>query len=181
MLSSQIDENLELRFTSEKYAEELSLIVKEDFDYLQEWLPWATEDYSIQTAREFVKRNLEGFAKNEFPSFFIFLNNELVGGIGFNNVDNFNKNVEIGYWLRNTFQGKGIVTKCCQKLIAFGFNEMNFNRIVIRCATENLKSQGIPKRLGFTKEGIARECASLNDKFVDLIVYSMLKKEWENI
>ncbi len=179
MLTCQIEENLELRFTSARYAGELTSIVLENLEYLQEWLPWATEDYSVETAKEFVKTNLKGFAKNEFPSYFIFYEGKLVGGIGFNNVNKSDRNAEIGYWLREDSQGNGIITRCCRKLIEFAFNEMNLNRIVIRCATENIKSRNIPEKLGFVKEGILRETAVLNGEFIDLIVYSILKKEWK--
>lgn len=181
MLSYQVEENLEMRLVSKSYAEELTSVVKENLDYLHEWLPWATEDYSVETAKDFVKMNLEGFAKNEFPSNFIFYNDKLVGGIGFNNVDKSNQNAEIGYWLKKDSQGNGIITKCCQVIIKFGFYEMNLNRIVIRCATGNTKSQAIPEKLCFKKEGIEREAENLHGKFIDLIVYSMLKKEWKDI
>lgn len=179
MLNCQIEENLELRFVSERHAEELNSVVAENLEHLQEWLPWANADYSVEKAKEFVQANLKGFAKNEFPSYFIFEDKKIVGGIGFNNVFTIDRNAEIGYWLAENAQGRGIITKCCRKLIDFAFYEMNFNRIVIRCATGNLKSQAIPEKLGFTKEGILRETALLNNKFIDLIVYSMLKKEWK--
>jgi ribosomal-protein-serine acetyltransferase len=179
MFSKIVDENLELRFVSEKYAEELCSVVAQNLEHLQKWLPWATEDYSVDTAKSFIKMNLEGFAKNEFPSHFIFYDNKLTGGIGFNNVKKSDQNAEIGYWLSKESQGNGIVTKCCREVIDLGFNDLNLKRIVIKCATENIKSQAIPGRLGFVKEGIARQSAKLNGEFIDFIVYSMLKEEWD--
>lgn len=178
MFSKVVNENLELRLVSEKYAEELCSVVAENLEHLEEWLPWATKDYSVDTAKDFIQTNLNGFAKNEFPSFFIFYENKLVGGIGYNNVNKSDQNAEIGYWLKKKLQRNGIVTKCCRNVIDSGFNELNLNRIIIKCATENLKSQAIPERLGFTKEGVARQAAKLNNEFIDLIVYSMLKEEW---
>lgn len=178
MFSKIIDENLELRFVSERYAEELCSVVTRNTEHIQKWLSWATDDYSVDTAKSFIKENLNGFAKNEFPSYFIFYEKKLVGGIGFSNVHKSDQNAEIGYWLGEESQGKGIVSKCCREIINYGFNELNLNRIVIRCATENIKSRAIPERLGFTKEGIARQSAKLNGNFIDLIIYSMLKKEW---
>ncbi len=178
MFSKIVDENLELRLVSEKYAEELCSVVAENLEHLQKWLPWATDDYSIETAKDFIQTNLNGFAENEFPSFFIFYENKLVGGIGFNNVNKSDQNAEVGYWLNEDSQGIGIVSKCCREVINLGFNELNLNRIVIRCATGNIKSQAIPERLGFQKEGVSRQSATLHGEFINLIVYSMLKEEW---
>lgn len=179
MLSYQVEENLEMRLVSERYAGELNSVVRDNLAYLHEWLPWPNEDYSVQTARDFIKFRLELFANNEAMAFLIFQNEKIVGGIGFDNPNPLNRSIEIGYWLKADAQGNGIITKCCRDLINYCLNELKINRIVIRCATENIRSQAIPERLGFTKEGILREAEWLHDKFVDLIVYSILKEEWE--
>ena len=179
MLSHKIEENLELRLVSERYAEDVLSIVKENFEHIHEWMPWATKDYSINSAKDFIKMNRQRYADNEITDFFIFEDKKLVGVIGFNSPDFANKSIEIGYWLGKKSTGKGIITKCCQALIDYVFNELQLNRIVIRCATGNKKSQAVPERLGFTKEGTARQAELLHDSFVDLIVYSILKEEWE--
>ncbi len=179
MLSHQVEENLELRLVSERYAEELLAVVKDNFEHLNEWMPWAKKDYSIDSAKQFINMNRKRFAENELTDFFIFESNKFVGVVGFNSPDFLNRSIEIGYWLDKNNTGKGIITKCCKVVIDFAFEELNFNRIAIRCATENFKSQAIPERLGFTKEGVSKEAEWLHEKFVDLIVYSMLKKEWK--
>lgn len=181
MFPYKIEENLELRHVSERYAEDVFLVVKENLEHISEWMPWATKDYSIDSAKEFIKMNRNRYAENEITDFYIFFENKLVGIIGFNSPDFRNKSIEIGYWLAKNYNGKGIMTKCCKVLIDFAFDDLKLNRIGICCATENFKSQAIPERLGFTKEGTARQAEWLHEKFVDLIVYSMLKEEWKDI
>jgi ribosomal-protein-serine acetyltransferase len=63
-------------------------------------------------------------------------------------------------------------------MIDEGFTRLHLNRIEIRAALENFKSQAIPERLGFKKEGLIRQGEFVNDHFVDLYVYSLLKEEW---
>ena len=53
--------------------------------------------------------------------------------------------------------------------------------MAIKCAAENLISQGIPIRLNFTKEGVLRKEGFLNGKYVDHVVFAMLKEEWDKI
>jgi ribosomal-protein-serine acetyltransferase len=63
-------------------------------------------------------------------------------------------------------------------LLDIGFEEWHVNRIAIRAGVENLRSRGIPERLGFTREGIERGGCRGTGGFYDLVVYSMLRDEW---
>lgn len=102
---------------------------------------------------------------------------EVVGGTGFHNIDRVSKSAETGYWLANDLTGKGIITKSVKGLVNYAFDELKLNRIVIKCATENIKSCAIPERLGFTKVGIEREVGWLHTRFVDHVIYSILASE----
>ncbi len=56
--------------------------------------------------------------------------------------------------------------------------DARLNRVEIRCAVGNQKSQAIPKRLGFVQEGVLRDAEWLYDHFVDHLVYAMLARDW---
>ncbi|HSK73654.1 MAG TPA: hypothetical protein VK892_18295, partial [Pyrinomonadaceae bacterium] len=64
MFSFQIDENLKLVLLQERHAGELTKVVRENLEQLKLWMPWATDDYSADSAREFIKSNLLEFAGN---------------------------------------------------------------------------------------------------------------------
>jgi ribosomal-protein-serine acetyltransferase len=55
---------------------------------------------------------------------------------------------------------------------------MKLNRIQINCSVENVRSRGVPERLGFRLEGIQRQAEFINGKFGDWAIYSMLKEDW---
>jgi len=181
MLSCKVDENLEMRLVAERYADELVSVILENFDHISCWMPWLTKEYSKNSALEFIRLSLKQYAEKESPNLLIFRDGEIVGIIGFNNLDLIHEATEIGYWLAEDAQGDGIITKCLRRLVEYGFEERNLQRIVILCAVGNSKSRAIPEKLGFTNEGTARKAEKLHDEFVDLVVYSMLKDEWENI
>lgn len=142
---------------------------------------WATEDYSIEDAETFIETSLKEFAETELPNLFIFENEELIGNVGCVRPNLPSKSVEIGYWLDKDQTGKGIMTRSCKILLDYLFKDLELNRVVLRCEPQNEKSAAIAERLGFIREGVAREVERKQDGFADLIVYSMLKKEWENI
>ena len=101
-----------------------------------------------------------------------------MGRIGIYRIDRANKIGEFGYWLSKDYQGKGIITKSCQALIQLAFSSLDLNRIELKCATNNQKSNQIAVKLNFTLEAILRDAEYLHEKFIDLNLYSLLKKEY---
>lgn len=179
MFSYQIDENLKLILSQEHHAEEITKVVRENLEQLKLWMPWARDDYSIDSAREFIKFNLSEFARNGSFAASIILEEKFVGGVGFHNLDLKNKSAHIGYWLAQEAQGKGIVTRCCRVLFDYLFHDLGLNRIQINCNIENTKSRAVPERLGFQLEGIHRQVEWLRGEFRDWAIYAMLAEEWE--
>jgi len=181
MFSYQIDENLKLVLPTERDAEEIYAVVRENLKELKLWMPWVSDDYSIETARDFIKKNLIEMAENNTFAVAVALNKKIVGTIGLHHFDSANKSVQIGYWLDKQVQGKGLATRCCRVLINYAFKDLGLNRIQINCNVENAKSCHIPERLGFKLEGIHRQVEWLNEEFRDWAVYAMLKEDWDKI
>ena len=104
-----------------------------------------------------------------------------MGRIGLHHLNNQNKIGEIGYWLADGLQGRGIITKCCTAIINHGFTQLGLNRIEIKCGTGNSKSRAVAEKLQFKSEGILRQAELLNGKYIDLYLYAMLKEDWKKI
>jgi RimJ/RimL family protein N-acetyltransferase len=79
-----------------------------------------------------------------------------VGGSGLHRIDWSVPNVEIGYWIRNRFEGRGFMTEAAALIAAFAFNSLTAQRVRIRCAAENERSAAVPRRLGFVHEATLR-------------------------
>lgn len=181
MFKLQIDQEISINLLIPMHAPILVEELKKNQNSLKEWLIWAE---NIPNEDEYKKTIipmwLQKFADNNGFEAGIYHNNHLVGMVGLHYIDWTNKTTEIGYWLSEAVQGKGLMTRTINGLLTYCFNELELNRVVIRAATENLKSRGIPERLGFKEEGILREAQKIRDRFVDLAVYSMIKSDWVN-
>ncbi|MDF1546906.1 MAG: GNAT family N-acetyltransferase [Bacteroidales bacterium] len=159
-------------------ASEIFQTIKNQRDYLGRWLPFVATTEEQKDTEAFISSVIETPEDKREHTFVIRYKNTFAGIIGFRGTDRANKKTELGYWLSEHFQGKGIVIQSVKKLIALSFNQLNMNRLVIRCATENYKSKKIPISLNFKFEGIERAGELLsNGKFTDLEVYSLLKRE----
>jgi len=174
-----VDENTTLAMVEPRDAHEIFALVEASRMYLREWLPWVDGTVSEEDTKAFIGRARQQYADDNGFQCCIRYKREVVGIIGFHRVDRFHKHTEIGYWLSEEHQGRGIMTKCCRALVDFAFREYGLHRVEIRVAVENHKSRAIPERLGFTYEGTLRESEWLNDHYVDGAVYSLLRDEWD--
>jgi len=170
---------LKLARASVSEAGEIFNLVESCRPYLRKWLPWVDSTGGAADTFYFINENKDKSLFNGREIYSIYNNEQLTGMIDLHNGDSYNKKAEIGYWLAEQFQGKGIITTACKILINKAFYEYSINRMVIRVAVGNIKSQAIPERLGFTHEGIERSGELIRGIFHDLSVYSMLKEEWK--
>jgi len=83
--------------------------------------------------------------------------------VGLKDTDLINNKTEIGYWLSESFQHKGIITRSCKGLMDYAFKILGMNRVQLKAATENFKSQRVAERLGLSLEGIERD-GELHDR-----------------
>lgn len=179
MFSLQVDKDLRLALPDHSRAEELTALVRANLDRLKPWMPWATDEYSIEDCKRFIERSLKAYAENGRFEACIVEGNQTIGTIGFHNFDIANRSAHIGYWISRESEGKGIITKCCRFLVDHLFNVLKLNRVQINCNVENTRSRAVPERLGFQLEGIHRQVEFLHDRFGDWAVYAMLKEEWK--
>lgn len=173
-----INDHLSLHTLDRTHSNSIFQLVIQDQAYLSPWLPWvglvrAPSFFDNYADASQLRRKHGG----EF-AFVIKENDAIVGRIGLYKIDTQNHIGEIGYWISSSSQGKGLITQATQRLLTFGFEELKLNRIELKCAIGNTKSQAVPERLGFTKEGIARQAEFLHGVYVDIVVYSKLKSEF---
>lgn len=178
MLSFRINDDIELCLLEERHTEMSFALVDRNRSHLRTWMPWVKPGYSLEDSRSYIKDNLKRLADNAGFDLSIFFQGQMAGQIGYNRLDWDNRTTELGYWLGESFQGRGLVTAACRKLIDYAFDELKMNRVEIRCAAANIRSRAIPERLGFQQDGILRQAEWLHDAFVDLVVYSTLAGEW---
>jgi ribosomal-protein-serine acetyltransferase len=173
-----VEDNLVLELTAQKHAPGLFNAVDSNRLHLSEFLPWVANMQSVADFNHYIQHCETLYELKTDISFVIISNHKIAGRIGIHHIHTQNKTGAIGYWITKEFEGRGIMDKCCRALIQYGFEQMNLHRIEIKAAVGNLRSQAIPQKLGFTKEGILRQAEFVNNGFLDIVLYSMLVHEW---
>ena len=178
MRSFKVNDEIDLRLYEEKDALALYRVVTTNYEHLRPFLHWVTPDYSLETAKEFIVQNHLLHAAKKSTAYGIFFRGGFAGSIGFVKLGWISRVAEIGYWIGREFAGRGIITKSCRVLIDHAFDELEMNRVEIRCAIENTKSRAIPERLGFVQEGVLRQAVWRHTRFYDVAVYGLLAEDW---
>ena len=138
-------------------------------EHLGRWLPFVAATHRVEQTQEVVAGMLNDTAN---PVFTIRSGDAFAGLIGFKSADAGKRSIEIGYWLREEQQGKGIMTAAVRALCDLAFGEMGMRRVEIRCGTGNLPSNRIPQRLGFRRSHVEVQGEQLSDgAWIDLDVY----------
>ena len=147
-------------------------------EYLKEWLPWLNHSKSEDDTKSFIKSTMQQFSDDLGFQVAILFNNKIVGITGFHPINKVNHYGSLGYWLSKDHQGCGLMTKANAKIIELGFKDLGLNKIIIPCAFDNKKSRAVAVRLGLKQDGVLRQHEWLYDRYVDIVIYSILKSEF---
>ncbi|MCX7570107.1 GNAT family protein [Tumebacillus sp. DT12] len=179
MLTHTLSPDAHLRLLEEADADELYALLDANRAHLRRWLPFLDSTTSPADSLGFIRSTRKQVSDNQGYSLAIVYKGRIVGCCGYHNINWINKKTSIGYWLAEDAQGKGLVTAAVRALLDNAFHNWGLNRVEIRAAVANEKSQAIPRRLGFTEEGIVKESEWLYDRYVDHIAFAMLAGDWK--
>ena len=87
---------------------------------------------------------------------------------------------EIGWFLDQGYQRRGIATEAARRSLEFIFNNLNAHKVIVITRDTNHKSQKLAERLGFQREGHLRESRIENGMRYGLLYYGMLRTEFSS-
>jgi [ribosomal protein S5]-alanine N-acetyltransferase len=106
---------------------------------------------SIEDALLFIDRIKGNVGRNESVYWVICLQkvSDLIGTIGYWNLNLSAKTAEIGYELLREFRGRGIMNEVLTEVIRFGFEEMKLKWITAVTTVQNSRSVKLLEKFGF--------------------------------
>lgn len=121
---------------------------------LQVFMPWATDNYSVDDGEMWARRAFSNFILRQQLHFLITdkATGDYFGGIGAHRIDWKVRLCEIGYWLRTDQWGHGYMTEAL-KAITEMFGTIGLRRIEVRCDERNARSAAVARRAGFHHDG----------------------------
>src|ERR1035441_1030265 len=140
MFSRRVAPGIEIRLFEINDAEPIFAVVERNRAYLREWLPWVDFTASPYDLRNFIVKVREQLSSGRGPQCGLWIDGAFAGSIGCHPIDWANRNCNIGYWIGERYRRKGIVTRCCQSLLDYLFDDLGLHRVTIQCGVLDRKS-----------------------------------------
>lgn len=177
MFRLPIEDELELRILELEHVDALHALVTANREHLARWMSWAVSP-SLEGLRSFVQGGLLQYARGDGFHCGIWWRGELIGTIGLHYLKRSIGATEIGYWLAQDVQRRGLMTRVVRGLLDALFGELGLRRVEIRCHPDNTRSRAIAEKLRFRCEGRLRGVGDWNGEPYDQVVYGLLRDEW---
>lgn len=103
---------------------------------------------------------------------------QLIGTCGIYEIDDYNRNADIGYWIMPEYWGTGLMQECLRRILDYGFHERQLHRIEAEVEQGNLASVRLLQKLDFRWEGCRQQVAWRENRFVDLNYYALLQPNY---
>lgn len=113
------------------------------------------EGYPMEVYRQFFAYKIERFQRfpdeNEWEGIIINKkDNTIIGDMGFKGGPNEEGIIDIGYSIVPNYQGKGYATEMGKAMVEWGLSQPNVKKIVATCNPDNLSSQRVLNKIGFS-------------------------------
>ena len=104
----------------------------------------------------------------------------LVGHVGLGNIARgVFQAAHLGYALRRSHEGRGLMTEALEAIIPYAFDRMRLHRLMANYMPTNRRSARVLKRFRFRKEGLARAYLLIAGRWRDHVQTSLVNPRWE--
>ena len=104
----------------------------------------------------------------------------IIGRLRIQNIDQQNKNCEVGLDIVTEYRGKGYGIASYQMLLSFLFNHFNMNMVYLKVADFNPNAKKLYEKVGFQKTGFFKDYFYRHGKYWDYIIMCITRNIFES-
>ncbi len=130
--------------------------------------------------KDYIERAMQMADKNERFTWAVLNRDDVFIGICLlKKIDHVNRSAELGYSMGRRYWRNGYTEMAARAVITYAIKELELNRIEIRVFCNNRESCSFVESLGGKLEGVLREATYNSGEFIDMNLYSILKKDYQ--
>ncbi len=153
----------------------------ESRSFLTPWEPlWQQDDLTRPAYRRRLKRYQREIREDLGYPFFLFRAGDdvLLGGLTLTNVRRgVSQCCSLGYWMGASHADRGYMTNAVQAILPFVFETLKLHRLEAACLPHNAASIKLLEKVGFKREGYARNYLCINGQWQDHLLYARIVED----
>lgn len=154
----------------------------ESRDFLAPWEPvWPQNDLTRSAFRLRVRRVTDDMRADAAYAFLVTRaqDGEILGGLTLSQVRRrVAMTATLGYWIGQPHARQGHMSRAVRLALDFSFNSLGLRRIEAACLPHNAASVALLEKVGFQREGYAREYLQIAGRWQDHLLYAMLAQDF---
>ncbi len=177
------DEDITLRTAEPMDGKLISDYFIANREHLREWEPVREEAFFTESGWTQKLIKLNELHKMGLGYYMIITESEtgqMLGTISFSNISRFPFYAcNVGYSLGKEVQGRGVMTRALRMAVNYMFSIQNLHRIMAGYMPRNKRSEAVLHRVGFVKEGFAKDYLLINGRWEDHNLTSLINENWK--
>ncbi len=176
---------LRVAHTRPGYEAEMVAFFERNRDHFARWDPPAPPDfYSTAFWERGIARSIDDFAADRSVRFDLFdaslPESRVIGRIGFSQIFRgpFQSCI-LGYQIDAAYEGKGLMHEALEEAIRYMFDVKALHRVQANHVPENRRSAALLTRLGFVREGLAKDYLFIADAWRDHVLNALVNQRFD--
>ena len=126
---------------------------------------------TVEEAAQLIEKTFESQKQSTAIMWAMTLKNDptMIGCICFVRIEAEHSRTEVGYLLHPEFHRQGLMSEALAQVIKFGFEELDFHKIMASTNSLNEASIGLLEKHEFTREAFYRQHFFWNGRFIDTV------------
>ncbi|PWU16591.1 MAG: hypothetical protein C5B49_10405 [Bdellovibrio sp.] len=179
-------ERLILRLPAVSDVSEIINYFRNNDAHLSPFDPKKPDDfYTEEYWRSRIPKHSEEFLEDRALRLYLFNkrdDREIIGSLEFSQISRGPfQACYLGYGLAEKNQGRGLMFEALSAAIGLAFNELNIHRVMANHLPDNGRSERLLQRLGFQREGVAKDYLRINGGWRDHVLNSLHNPDWRQL
>ncbi|HUA06541.1 MAG TPA: GNAT family protein [Solirubrobacteraceae bacterium] len=157
-------------------AEALAELLQRNRAFMADWDPIRPGDYfTLEGQRRAIEEALDSYGEGVRVPHVILDDRRIVGRVTLSNVVRGPfQSCNLGYWVSQADNGRGLATAAVSDIMRVAFDELALHRIEAGTLLDNIASQRVLERNGFTRFGVAPRYLKIAGVWQDHALYQAL-------
>ncbi|EIA32690.1 GNAT family N-acetyltransferase [Ligilactobacillus salivarius] len=142
-------DNVRIRLITEADSGELYQLIVDNRNNLEKWIEWIRDIHNEDEMHTYIQKIIHTERKEATITFVILLNEKVIGMADISDISPDGKMGEVGLWLSEEYQGKGIAGAVISEIEKYSKSKTKINTLKMLIKANNVNSLKMAHKLGY--------------------------------